>query len=144
MIILASDHAGFMLKNKLKSWLDKKNIKYFDVGAINYDGMDSYVDYGKKAIDYFLQNCDVKTDKLLLICGSGVGMSIVANRNKSIRAVLAFSPKQAMQGRMHNDCNCLCMGARNTCFLKAKCIVNKFLYTNFLAGKHLDRIKSIS
>ena len=142
MIVIASDHAGFILKEKLKTWLIKKNISFFDVGANTFDGLDSYVDYAKNAIKYFNDNCN-QDDKLILICGSGVGMSIVANRNKNIRAVLAYSSKQVVQARTHNNSNCLCVGARNTGFLKTKVLIQKFLTTNFLEGKYKDRIESI-
>lgn len=143
MVVLASDHAGYELKEKLKKYFSKKNIEFFDVGALEYDANDSYVMYGKNAVDYFLKNKSSEDDKLILVCGSGVGMSIVANRNKEIRAVLCVCSKQAGQAREHNDANCLCLGARNTCFWYAKKIVNKFLTTKFLGGKHLERIKSI-
>lgn len=143
MLVLASDHAGFELKEKLKKYFSKKNIEFFDVGALEYDANDSYVMYGKNAIDYYIKNCDISKDRLILVCGSGIGMSIVANRNKDIRAVLCANAKQAVQAREHNDCNCLCIGARNTCFCSAKKIINKFMAVQFLAGKHLERIKSI-
>ena len=143
MIVLASDHVGFKLKEKLKRYFAKKNIEFFDAGAMEFDNSDSYVDYGKGAIEYFLNNCNDEVDKLILVCGSGVGMSIVANRNKDIRAVLAYSVKQVVQGRQHNNCNCLCLGARNTCAIKAKCIISKFLKTQFLGGKYAKRIESI-
>lgn len=143
MVVLASDHAGYELKKKLKKYFSKKNIEFFDVGALEYDANDSYVMYGKNAVDYFLKNKSSEDDKLILVCGSGVGMSIVANRNKEIRAVLCVCSKQAVQAREHNDANCLCIGARNTCFCRAKRIVNKFLTTTFLGGKHFERIKSI-
>ncbi len=143
MIVLASDHAGFYLKEKLKPWLFKNEVQFFDIGAVSYEKLDSYVAYGKKAVDYFLKNCDIKKDKLVLICGSGVGMNIVANRNEKIRAVLANTKKQAVQGRQHNDCNCLCIGARNINFLKAKNIIKTFLQTEFLGEKYLDRINEI-
>lgn len=143
MIVLASDHAGFNHKEKLKQYFLKNNIEFFDAGAIKLDNQDSYVVYAKGAIEYYINNCDEKKDKIILICGSGIGMSIVANRNKKIRAVLAYSPKQAEQGRQHNDCNCLCLGARNTKFFKTKSIILKFLNTQFLGGKHAERIKTL-
>jgi len=143
MIVLAGDHAGFELKEKLKRYFSKKNIEFFDAGAEEFNDADSYVTFGKNAVEYFIKNCNVDKDKLILICGSGVGMSIVANRNEKVRAVLAYSAKQAKQGRLHNNCNCLCIGARNTCFCLAKRIVTAFLQTEFLGGKHADRIKSI-
>ena len=143
MIVLGSDHAGFELKEKLKRYFSKKNIEFSDAGAVELEKNDSYVIYGKGAVEYFINNCNVDKDKLILICGSGIGMSIVANRNPKIRAVLAYSAKQAVQGRQHNNCNCLCLGARNLCFLKAKCIVSKFLKAEFLGGKYAERLKSI-
>ena len=143
MIIIASDHAGFLLKERLKKWFLKSNIKFVDVGAKDFDHLDSYVLHAKNAVEYYAKNCDAKNDKLVLICGSGVGMSIVANRSDIVRAVLANSKVQAKQARMHNDCNCLCLGARNTNFAKAKQITKVFLTTDFLGGKYLERIKQI-
>ena len=67
MIVLGCDHAGFELKNKIKKWLEKNNIKFIDVGAENLEPMDSYVDYAKKAAQYFNENCNVTTDKIILI-----------------------------------------------------------------------------
>ena len=142
MIVIASDHAGYNLKNKVKVWLKKQGQDVFDAGADTFDDKDSYVDYAKKAFSYYLQNCTYN-EKLILICGSGVGMSIVANRHKNVRAVLAYSTKQVAMARKHNDANCLCVGARNTCFLKTKHLVKKFLQTEFLGGKYQTRIESI-
>ena len=143
MIIIASDHAGFEAKENLKKYLTNQKIYFYDVGATIFDANDSYVDFGKKAVDYYVENCDVEIDKLILICGSGIGMSIVANRNPKIRAVLANSAKQAKQGREHNDCNCLCVGARNTSYFHIKKILNTFLNTEFLGGKYKERIETI-
>ena len=142
MIVLASDHAGYELKQKIKNWLNKRNIDFCDVGADALDTEDSFVTYAKEAVEHFSKTCK-QNDRLLLVCGSGIGMSIVANRHSNIRAVLAYSKKQARAGRLHTDCNCLCLGARHICFLKAKCIINTFLKTEFLGGKYLDRINSI-
>lgn len=142
MIIIGSDHAGFKLKKSLEKWLDKKEIKYLDCGATEFQSQDSYVDYAKKSIYYFVKNCSAN-DKLVLVCGSGVGMSIVANRNKNIRAVLCWSTKQAKQARMHNNANCLCLGGRNTSLLRAKSILKAFLSTAFLGGKYQDRLLTI-
>ena len=142
MIVIASDHAGYNLKNKVKVWLKKQGQDVFDAGADKFDDQDSYVDYAKSAINHFSKSAKAD-DKLILICGSGVGMSIVANRHKNIRAVLAYSTKQVIQGRKHNNANCLCVGARNTCFLKTKHLIKKFLQTEFLGGKYQKRIDSI-
>ena len=143
MIVIASDHAGFKKKEKIKNWLEKQNAQFFDAGPEIFDAGDSYVSFAKKAIDFFTANCDVENDRLILICGSGIGMSIVANRNTKIRAVVALSKKQAVQARQHNNCNCLCIGARNTSFLRMKVIIKAFLKVDFLGGKYLDRVNSI-
>lgn len=143
MIVLACDHAGLKLKTQLKKWFEKQKIEVFDCGAMQFDGMDSYVDYAKKALLFFEQLQDKSNAKILLVCGSGVGMSIVANRNKNIRAVLAQTPRQAKQARMHNDCNCLCLGARNVSFFRAKKIAKQFLQSEFLGGKYLQRLNCI-
>ena len=142
MIYISCDHAGFYLKQRLVKWFEKTGLNYVDFGAKTYNQLDSYVDYAKLALNEFVDKKNVE-DKLVLICGSGVGMNIVANRNKNIRAVLAYNNKQVFQARQHNDANCLCIGARNTGFLKSKKFIKTFLTTEFLGGKHLDRINSI-
>ena len=142
MLYIACDHAGFNLKQRLIKWFDKVNIKYVDFGANKFDNLDSYVDYAKSAISQFVDKKKTE-DKLILICGSGIGMSIVANRNKNVRAVLAFSCKQVKQAREHNDANCLCVGARNTCYFKVKKFIKVFLTTTFLGGKYQKRLESI-
>lgn len=146
MIFIACDHAGFALKQKLTKWFEKCGTKFVDCGAYVFDANDSYVDVAKSALQKFEQNLEQnfdQTDRLVLICGSGVGMSIVANRSVKVRAVLALSAKQVKQARAHNNANCLCLGARNTCFLRAKQFIRHFLATDFVGGKHLDRINSI-
>lgn len=142
MFVIAGDHAGFGLKEKLKNWFEKTNQKYYDIGSDKVIEDDSFVLYAKNAIEYYKKNCSEK-DVLLLICGSGIGMSIVANRDNEIRAVLALSVKQAKQARLHNNANCLCLGARNTCFLRAKKIIKTFENTNFLGGKYQERMNTI-
>ena len=142
MIYIACDHAGFKLKQRLTKWFDKTGLQFVDCGAGVFDANDSYVDIAKSTLQKFDDAFD-QNNRLILICGSGVGMSIVANRNKNVRAVLALSAKQVKQAREHNNANCLCLGARNTCFLKAKQFIKHFLSTDFAGGKHLTRIQSI-
>ena len=143
MIVIGYDHAGMELKEKLVKYFNKSKIDYFSVGPKVYDSEDSFVPYAKEAIDYYKSECNEQKDYLLLICGSGIGMSIVANRDAKIRAVLAYDKIQAKQARMHNNANCLCLGGRNTSFSKAKKIFETFISTNFLGGKYQDRINSI-
>ena len=142
MFVIAGDHAGFELKKKIKTWFDKIGEIYYDCGPDKIASDDSFVLYAKDAIEHFKKNCK-QGDILLLICGSGIGMSIVANRDSQIRAVLAYTEKQAKQSRLHNNANCICLGARNTSFWRAKRIIKTFQKTSFLGGKYQDRMNSI-
>ncbi|MBQ7797884.1 MAG: RpiB/LacA/LacB family sugar-phosphate isomerase [Clostridia bacterium] len=136
MIILASDHAGYELKDYLKHYFTKHKIDFFDAGAITYDANDDYPDIANRAVKLVLEHkC-----KGIFICGSGVGMSMVANRHKGIRAVLAQDSQTAEMARMHNDANVLCLGARNITTRKATQIISTFLSTDFMGGKHQRRI----
>ena len=137
MIILASDHAGFELKEYLKKYFTKNKIDFIDAGALIYDANDDYPDIIKSAVKQVLKD---SSNRGVFICGSGVGVSMVANRFKGIRAVLAQDTQVAEMARMHNDANVLCLGARNICNRRATNIINTFLATNFLGGKHQRRI----
>ena len=137
MIILASDHAGFELKEYLKKYFTKNKIDFIDAGALIYDANDDYPDIIKSAVKQVLND---SSNRGVFICGSGVGVSMVANRFKGIRAVLAQDTQVAEMARMHNDANVLCLGARNICNRRATNIINTFLATNFLGGKHQRRI----
>ena len=137
MIILASDHAGYELKEYLKTYFDKRNIEYIDAGAHSFDPEDDYPDIIKSAAKQMLKN---ENNKGVFICGSGVGVSMVANRHKGIRAVLAQDVATAQMARMHNNANVLCLGARSICKKRATNIIKTFLTTDFLGGKHQRRI----
>ena len=138
-IILASDHAGFMLKEEIKKFLIKKRKKVFDLGTKNTNSVD-YPDYAH------LLSKKIRKDKNqfgILICASGTGMSIVANKYKNIRAALCYDVKSAKLSRQHNNANVMTIGSRlikkNIAF---KC-VSTFLKTDFEGGRHLRRIKKI-
>lgn len=137
-IILCSDHAGFNLKQKIKQHLNRQEI--LDVGSTCVDPLDSYVDFAKKANAEVVKNSN---NIGIYVCGSGVGMSIVANKQKGIRAVNASSEEIAQKAREHNNANVLCLGERFVDSSTALKIVDKFLSTNFLGGKYQDRIESI-
>ena len=137
MIILASDHAGYELKEYLKQYFTKRNIDFIDAGAIKYDENDDYPDIIKPATKQVLKDTN---NRGIFICGSGVGVSMVANRTKGIRAVLASDTQTAEMARLHNNANVLCLGARTICKRRATNIINTFLNTNFLGGKHQRRI----
>ena len=132
MIILASDHAGFPLKEEIKKFFNKENIIAIDVGCYSREQLDDYPDFAKAG------NAKVLEDSRnvgIYICGTGIGMSIVANRNPKIRAALY------MDARRHNDANVLCLSGRFTSPRKAIKIIKIFLTTDFEGGRHARRIK---
>jgi len=138
MIILASDHAGYELKEYLKQYFDKHKIEYIDAGALKYEPTDDYPDIIKYAVKLVLKNNEYKG---IFICGSGVGVSMVANRHKSIRAVLAYDSLTAQMARRHNNANVLCLGQSRVTQTMALKIIKTFLNTEFEGGRHLKRIQ---
>ena len=138
-IFLSSDHAGYNLKESIKLHLDKKKIKYTDLGPFTDDRVD-YPDYAHKVAK------KVKTSNNhvgILICGSGTGMNITANRHKNIRAAQCFNLKSAKLSRLHNDANIITLGSRLLTKKNALNCINAFLDTNFDGGRHAIRIKKI-
>ena len=138
-VFLASDHAGFLLKKKIGKFLTDKGIKILDLGTKNSSSVD-YPDFAH------LLSKKMKTQKDnvgILVCGSGIGMSMAANRHKNIRAALCYNTKSAKLSRMHNNANVIALGSRLTKkHLALKC-VSVFLKTPFDGGRHLKRIKKI-
>lgn len=139
-IILCSDHAGFELKQELKQYLTSKNLNIVDVGAEKIDSNDSYVGYAKKANRMMVEDIQ---NLGIYVCGSGVGMCIVANKQKGVRATNVNSVEIAKLSKQHNNANVLCLGARFIDSDTAKQIVDAFLSTQFLGGKHKQRVDSI-
>lgn len=137
MIILASDHAGFELKQEIKKFLEDSNTEFLDCGAFEYDKNDDYPDFAQKAIPSVLENED---NAGIFICGSGIGMSMVANRYKGIRAVLANDYETAFLARKDEDANVLCIGARLVSKRMAIKIIKMFFKTEFEGGRHARRI----
>jgi ribose 5-phosphate isomerase B len=138
-LVLASDHAGYELKELIKKFLTKKRKKVLDLGTKNTNSVD-YPDYAH-LLSKKMKN--KKNQFGILVCGSGTGMSIVANKYKNIRAALCYNTKSTKLSRQHNDANVMAIGSR---FIKKdialKC-VNIFLKTKFEGGRHLRRIKKI-
>ena len=136
-IFIASDHAGFDLKKQILNTV-KENL--IDLGANTEESVD-YPDYAKKLV---LKIRTTENSKGILICGSGIGMSIAANRDRNIRAGIAFEPEIAKLMREHNDANVLVLPGK---FMNIqdvlKCIEN-FLTTNFAGGRHQNRVKKLS
>jgi len=138
-IFISSDHAGYKLKEEIKLYLSKKGISYEDMGPYNIDRVD-YPDYAHKVAK------KVKTKKNnvgILVCGSGMGMNIAANRHKNIRAAQCFNLKSTKLSRLHNDANIITLGSRLLSKKLALSCVIAFLNTKFEGGRHLKRIKKI-
>ncbi len=134
-IFIASDHAGYNLKNSIISKLKKIT----DLGPKSSDSVD-YPDYAKKLSKKVASH---KGSFGILICGSGMGMAIVANKNKNIRAALCYSEKNTKLSRLHNNANIITLGERLINKNKAISLIKIFLSTKFEGGRHLRRVKKI-
>ncbi len=139
-IYIGSDHAGFTLKSILIEYLENLNIPVEDLGTYS-DEMVDYPDYGKKVAEAVRED---PSSFGVLICGTGIGMSIVANKVKGIRAASCSEPLSAKLSREHNNANVLCVGARLIGTLMAIEILNTFINTDFLGDRHLLRVNKIS
>lgn len=138
-VFIASDHAGFELKSDIKDHFETQNIEFIDLGANSQDSVD-YPDFAKKMAKKILST---KNSTGILICGSGIGISIAANRFKGIRAALCRTAEDAELSRLHNDANILALGGRVTQKEQAFEITNKFLNTTFERGRHMNRVNKI-
>ncbi len=138
-ILIASDHAGFKLKEELKSSLATE-FEFIDLGT-NSEGSVDYPDFGT-ALAKAIEN--KKAEFGILICGSGVGISIAANRNPAVRAALVYNEEIAKLSRQHNDANVICLGARFLDITTARKLVEIFLNTPFEGGRHENRVKKLS
>ena len=131
MIVIGSDHAGFEAKQKLITHMESQNIKYIDKGA--YSG--ESVDYPDVALEVCKHG-----GMGVLICGTGIGMSIAANKVRGIRAALCHDEHTAQMSREHNDANVLCVGARLLSVDEIVRIFDKFVLTEFGGGRHAGRV----
>jgi ribose 5-phosphate isomerase B len=138
-IIIGSDHAGFNLKSKIINYLKGEGYEVFDNGTFSTNS----VDYPLIAKDTAKKVASGEFEKGILICGSGIGMSIVANKVKGIRAVVCSDTTSARFSRLHNDCNILCFGERIVGEYLAKDICKIWLETPFEAERHLKRVNMI-
>ena len=138
-VILASDHAGFKLKEFIKKFLLKKRKKILDLGKKNSKSVD-YPDYAHLLSRKMKNNKDAFG---ILICGSGIGMIMAANKHKNIRAALCYNIKSAKLSRQHNNANVMAVGARLTKKNVALKCVTVFMKTDFEGGRHQRRVKKI-
>lgn len=140
MIALGSDHGGLSLKEEIKIFLDEQHIPYRDFGTDSADSCD-YPDYAKAACEAVL---DGSCEKALLFCGTGIGVSIAANKIKGIRAACCSDYYSAKYTRLHNNANVLCLGGRVVGAGLACELVDVFLHTEFEGGeRHLRRLKKV-
>ena len=138
-VCIASDHAGYKLKEYIKNYLIDKNLSIFDIGPFDDRSVD-YPDYAKKLGHRIKLK---KSDVGILVCGSGTGMAISANKIKSIRAAVCYNLKSTRLSRQHNNANIISLGSRLISKKLSLKLVDVFLNTKFEGGRHLRRIKKI-
>lgn len=139
-IALASDHAGYAEKERLKPLLRELGLEVNDLGTTSEESVD-YPDFARKVGDEVAQG---RADQGLLVCGSGTGMAIAANKVPGVRAAVAWSEETARLARQHNDANILAIGARTTPAEKIPAIVKAWFSTNFEGGRHAERVEKIT
>lgn len=139
MFFIASDHAGFHLKEFVKTWFKDKNLEITDLGVDSSERVD-YPDFAKILCENVLKT---KDSKGILICGSGIGMSMSANRFQGIRAALCTSAYMAHITRAHNDANVLCLGARISGEGEVESMLEAFINSEFEGGRHACRVGKI-
>ena len=138
-VCIASDHAGFKLKEDIKNYLIDKSISIFDIGPFNEQSVD-YPDYAKKLGNRIKLK---KSEVGILVCGSGTGMAISANKIKTIRAAVCYNLRSTRLSRQHNNANIIALGSRLTNKKLSLKLVEVFLQTKFEGGRHLRRVKKI-
>ena len=139
-IALASDHAGYTEKEKLKSLLNDLGLEFEDLGTQSEASCD-YPDYARKVAEEVAEG---RADQGILVCGSGTGMAITANKVRGVRAAVGWSEETARLARQHNDANVLAIGARTTPPERIPEIVRAWFNADFEGGRHSQRIEKIS
>jgi ribose 5-phosphate isomerase B len=138
-IAIGADHAGFSLKEGLREALVKKGLEIVDFGTVTSESTD-YPDYAEKVARAVAAG---EVDRGILVCSTGVGMSIAANKVKGVRAALAYNTEEVGLTRSHNDANVLAFGAKYTGLEQAKEMVQAFLETPFDGGRHERRVNKM-
>jgi ribose 5-phosphate isomerase B len=139
-IALASDHAGYAEKERLKDLLSELGVEFDDLGTESEASVD-YPDYARKVAEQVAQG---RVEQGLLVCGSGTGMAITANKVPGVRAAVAWSEEIARLARQHNNANVLAIGARTTPPDDIPKIVRAWFATEFEGGRHAERVEKIS
>lgn len=140
MIAVGSDHAGFLLKQEVLNYLKEHNLEYKDFGTDSEKSC-NYPEFAKRVADAVASG---ECDRGILLCGTGIGMSMAANKVDGIRACACSDTFSARATRMHNNANILCMGQRVVGFGLAREILDAFLYTDFEGGRHQTRVDMIT
>ncbi len=138
-IVIASDHAGFKMKKVIADGLEARGFDYTDVGTHSEERVD-YVEYGEEAMKRLTAG---EFERAILVCGAGLGMTIVANKFKGVRGTLCMDEYMAEMSRAHNDSNCLTLAGRILPADKALRILDAWLDTEFEGGRHQQRLKKI-
>jgi len=145
MLYIGADHRGYNLKEDLKEFLQEKNIVFQDLGNQEYDKDDDYPDWAQKVAEQV--SFSPEENKGILICGTGIGMVIAANKFPHVRAGLCFTPEIAQKAKEEDNMNVLCLGADSTDAITARQIVGKWWQTNFLQEeryqRRIDKIEEI-
>lgn len=139
-IALASDHAGYAEKERLKPLFSELGLEVEDLGTVSEDSVD-YPDYARKVAERVAQG---EAEQGVLVCGSGTGMAIAANKVQGVRAAVAWSEETARLARQHNDANVLTIGARTTPVEQIPGIVRAWFETKFDGGRHAARVAKIT
>lgn len=140
LIGIGSDHGGFELKEHIKEFLDQEEIKYIDYGTHSDESVD-YPEYGKKVGEAIING---EVDRGIVICGTGIGISLAANKVKGIRCALCSDTYSARMSREHNNANALALGGRVIGRDLAKEIVGVWLRSEFAGGRHERRVNKIT
>jgi ribose 5-phosphate isomerase B len=139
-IVIASDHAGYQLKSYLIDRISNDKLNFIDYGCEQPISTD-YSDYAYKVAESLVEG---KVERGILICGTGIGMSMASNRYAAIRAALCCNTNMARLAREHNDANIICLGAKLLAPDEAVSIVHTFLDTDFLEGRHSRRVQKLN
>jgi ribose 5-phosphate isomerase B len=138
-IILGSDHAGFDLKEKVKRWLERLGVPCEDVGTHSTESVD-YPDYAHRVAEAVEEG---RFSRGIVVCGTGIGVSMAANRHPGVRAAVAYDEDTARLSREHNDANVLALGGRSLDHALAERILEVWLKTPFAGGRHARRVGKI-
>jgi ribose 5-phosphate isomerase B len=138
-LLIGSDHAGFEVKERLKRVLDRLGLRYHDAGPASAQAVD-YPDFAHIVAGAVSRG---EAERGVLVCGSGQGMAMAANRHRGVRAALAWNEETARLSREHNDANVLALGARTLPEGEAEKILEVWLHTPFAGGRHLPRVRKI-